>query len=56
MTAIGLTAIDGGQTPSGWEQLWASDRWRLRELPHADLHSTGRDGAILFDGIAQPGG
>jgi len=54
MTARGLTAIDGGQTPDGWAELWACDRWPLRELPHADLQSVGRDGAILFDGIAQP--
>ena len=54
MTANGLTAIDGGLAPSGWEGLWASDRWPLRELPHADLQSTGRDGAILFEGIGQP--
>ena len=53
MIANGLTAVDGGLAPSGWEGLWASDRWPLRELPHADLQSTGRDGAILFDGIAQ---
>jgi site-specific recombinase XerD len=54
MTAEAFRAIGGGQTPDGWEQLWASDRWPLRELPHADLQSTGLDGAILFDGIAQP--
>jgi site-specific recombinase XerD len=54
MTAEAFRAIDGGQTPVGWQRLWASDRWPLRELPHADLQSTGRDGAILFDGIAQP--
>lgn len=54
MTANGLTAIDGGLAPSGWEGVWASDRWPLRELPHADLQSTGRDGAILFEGIGQP--
>ena len=54
MTAAPLEAIDGGRAPSGWEGLWACDRWPLRELPHADLLSTGRDGAILFDRIAQP--
>jgi site-specific recombinase XerD len=54
MTARGLTAIDGGQTPDGWAELWASDRWPLRGLPHADLQSIDRDGAVLFDGIAQP--
>ncbi len=54
MTGAPLEAIDGGRAPSGWEGLWASDRWPLRELPHADLQSTGRDGAILFDRIAQP--
>jgi site-specific recombinase XerD len=54
VSARELRSIDGGQTPGGWEQLWVSDRWPLRELPHADLHSTGLDGAILFDGIAQP--
>ena len=54
MTAAPLEGIDGGRAPSGWEGLWASDRWPLRELPHADLQSTGRDGAILFDRIAQP--
>jgi len=54
MTAKGLTAIDGGQTLDGWAELWASDRWPLRELPHADLQSIGLDGAILFDGIPQP--
>jgi site-specific recombinase XerD len=54
MTANALTRIDGGRAPGGWEQLWALDRWPLRELPHADLQSTGRDGAILFEGIAQP--
>jgi hypothetical protein len=54
MTANGLTAIDGGQTPDGWAELWASDRWPLRNLPHADLQGTGREGAILFDRITQP--
>ena len=54
MTANGLTAIDGGQAPDGWAELWASDRWPLRELPHADLQIVSRGGAILFDGIAQP--
>ena len=54
MTAAPLEAIDGGRALSGWEGLWASDRWPLRELPHADLQSTGRDGAILFGRIAQP--
>src|SRR5436190_15191154 len=54
MTGAPLEAIDGGRAPSGWEGLWASDRWSLRELPHADLQSIGRDGAILFDRIAQP--
>ena len=42
MTAAPLEAIDGGRAPSGWEGLWACDRWPLRELPHADLLSTGR--------------
>jgi integrase len=54
MTAKGLTAIDGGQTPDGWAELWASDRWPLRDLPHADLQGAGRQGAILFDRITQP--
>ena len=54
MTAKGLTAIDGGQTPDGWAKLWASDRWPLRDLPHADLQGAGREGAILFDRITQP--
>ena len=54
MTANGLTAIAGGQTPDGWAGLWASDRWPLRELPHADLQGAGRGGAILFDRITQP--
>ena len=54
MTAAPLEAIDGGRARSGWEGLWASDRWPLRELPHADLQSTGRDGAIRFDRISQP--
>ena len=54
MTATPLEAIDGGRAPDGWERLWVSDRWPLRELPHADLQSAGRDGAILFERIAQP--
>lgn len=54
MTARPLEAIDGGRAPGGWEELWASDRWPLRQLPHSDLHSAGRDGAILFSDIAQP--
>ena len=54
MNTTPLEAIDGGRAPDGWERLWASDRWPLRELPHADLQNTGRDGAILFDRIAQP--
>jgi integrase len=54
MTTNGLAAIDGGQAPDGWAELWASDRWPLRELPHADLQIVNRGGAILFDGIAQP--
>src|SRR5450755_2282184 len=54
MTATPLEAIDGGRAPEGWERLWAADRWPLRELPHSDLHSTGRAGSILFSGIPQP--
>ena len=54
MTARRLEAIDGGRALDGWERLWASDRWSLRELPHGDLRSTRRHGAILFAGIAQP--
>jgi len=54
MTATPLSAIDGGRAPEGWERLWASDRWRLRELPHSDLHSTVRAGSILFSGFPQP--
>jgi integrase len=54
MTATPLEAIDGGRAPDGWERLWASDRWPLRELPHSDLHSTVRAGSILFAGIPQP--
>jgi hypothetical protein len=54
MTATPLEAIDGGRAPDGWERLWASDRWPLRELPHSDLHSTVRAGSILFSGIPQP--
>jgi site-specific recombinase XerD len=49
-----LQAIDGGRAPEGWERLWASDRWPLRQMPHSDLHSTVRVGAILFSGLAQP--
>ena len=54
MSANPLSAIDGGRAPGGWEQLWARDRWPLRELPHGDLHSTTRSGSILFTGVAQP--
>jgi hypothetical protein len=54
MTATPLEAIDGGRAPEGWERLWASDRWPLRELPHSDLHSTVRAGSVLFSGIPQP--
>jgi integrase len=54
MTATPLEAIDGGLAPDGWERLWASDRWPLREMPHSDLHSTVRAGSILFAGIPQP--
>jgi site-specific recombinase XerD len=54
MTATSLEAIDGGRAPEGWERLWASDRWPLRELPHNDLHSSVRAGSILFAGIPQP--
>jgi site-specific recombinase XerD len=54
MIARELRSIDGGGAPGGWECLWALDRWQLRELPHADLRSTGLDGAILFERIAQP--
>ncbi len=53
MTATPLEAIDGGRAPDGWARLWTSDRWPLRELPHSDLHSTGRGGSILFSGISQ---
>ena len=49
-----LEAIDGGRAPDGWERLWASDRWPLREMPHSDLHSNVRAGSILFAGIPQP--
>ena len=48
-----LEAIDGGRAPEGWERLWASDRWPLREMPHSDLHSSVRAGSILFAGIPQ---
>jgi site-specific recombinase XerD len=54
MTAAPLEAIDGGRAPDGWERLWASDRWPLREMPHSDLHSSVRAGSILFAGIPQP--
>ena len=54
MTGTPLQAIDGGRAPEGWERLWASDRWPLRELPHNDLHSNMRGGSILFTGIPQP--
>jgi site-specific recombinase XerD len=54
MTATRLEAIDGGRAPEGWERLWASDRWPLRELPHSDLHGSVRAGSILFAGIPQP--
>jgi integrase len=54
MTAAPLEAIDGGRAPDGWERLWISDRWPLRELPHSDLHSTVRAGSVLFSGIPQP--
>jgi integrase len=54
MTATPLEAIDGGRAPDGWERLWGSDRWPLRELPHSDLHSTVRAGSVLFSGIPQP--
>jgi integrase len=53
MTGTLLGAIDGGRAPVGWERLWASDRWPLRELPHGDLHSTVRAGSVLFSGIPQ---
>ena len=54
MTATPLEAIDGGRAPVGWERLWTSDRWPLREMPHSDLHSSVRAGSILFAGIPQP--
>jgi site-specific recombinase XerD len=54
MTGTPLEAIDGGRAPDGWERLWATDRWPLRELPHSDLHSNMRAGSILFAGIPQP--
>jgi integrase len=54
MTGTPLEAIDGGLAPEGWERLWASDRWPVREMPHSDLHSTVRAGSILFAGIPQP--
>jgi integrase len=54
MTATSLSAIDGGRVLEGWERLWASDRWPLREMPHSDLHSSVRAGSILFAGIPQP--
>src|SRR5947209_8527870 len=54
MTGTPLEAIDGGRAPEGWERLWASDRWPLREMPHSDLHSSVRAGSILFAGIPQP--
>jgi hypothetical protein len=53
MTVRPLEAIDG-RAPDGWARLWASDRWLLRELPHSDLQSSGRAGAILFAGISRP--
>jgi integrase len=54
MTAGSPRAIDGGRAPRGWEELWARDRWPLRELPHGDLQSTAGEGAILFSGLLQP--
>ena len=54
MTGTPLEAIDGGRAPEGWERLWATDRWPLRELPHNDLHSNMRAGSILFSGFPQP--
>ena len=54
MTATPLEAIDGGRAPDGWERLWASDRWPLRELPHAICTAPCAQESILFDGIPQP--
>ena len=54
MTANELTAIDGRRALTGWDELWASDCWPLRQLPQGDLLGARSDGAILFEGIAQP--
>lgn len=55
MSAGALRVLEGGQAPRGWEQLWASDRWRQRDLPHGDLTIMHDSEVILqFDGLLQP--
>lgn len=40
---------------SGWEELWARDRWRGSELPYGDLSGRSSQQAILhFEGLVQP--
>ena len=55
MSAGALRVLEGGQAPHGWEQLWARDRWRQRELAHGDLTIINDSEVILrFDGLLQP--
>ncbi len=55
MSADALLVLEGGRVPRGWEELWARDQWRQRELPHGDL-ARGNDGETIlhFEGLVQP--
>lgn len=55
MSGGALRVLQGDRAPLGWEQLWASDRWRQRELPHGDLTIVNDSEVIVrFDGLTQP--
>ena len=50
-----LRLIEADRAADGWEELWSRDRWRGRELPHANLSGRRSQQVILhFEGLVQP--
>jgi len=55
MSTPALRVLEGAQAAGGWQELWARDEWRERELPHGDLTILNdREVVIRFGGLLQP--